>query len=191
VNCIATRATAPRRALGGGEVLDAWVQVQEMGYGHGCCHDRHRGRHSTYVALSCHREAATLFYGREDFRADWRRGQVEENFKAVLSRARPKELAHDYLEREPFGDQWLGTPSDRTPEQTPVRERAAEFGQIEREPVALAKSILEVSADLVAARRERARSLGAGSHGAGGAADSDGCGTAEVARGPGRPAPGC
>jgi Ti-type conjugative transfer relaxase TraA len=122
----------------------------------------HFDRHSTYVALSRHRESATLFYGKEDFRADWRRGPVEENFKAVLSRARPKELAHDYLEREPFGDQWPGTPSDRTLEQTPVRERAAELGQIERERVALAKSILEVSADLVAARRERARSLGKG-----------------------------
>lgn len=122
----------------------------------------HFDRHSTYVALSRHREAATLFYGKEDFRADWRRGPVEENFKAVLSRARPKELAHDYLEREPFGDQWRGTPSDRTLEQTPVRERAAELGQIERERVALAKSILEVSADLAAARRERARSLGKG-----------------------------
>lgn len=122
----------------------------------------HFDRHSTYVALSRHREAATLFYGKEDFRADWRRGPVEENFKAVLSRARPKELAHDYLEREQFGDQWRGAPSDRTLEQTPVRERAAEFGQIERERIALAKSILEASADLVAARRERARSLGKG-----------------------------
>jgi hypothetical protein len=68
----------------------------------------HFDRHSTYVALSRHREAATLFYGQEDFRADWRKGTVEESFRAVLSRARPKELVHDYLERE----------------QTPVRERA-------------------------------------------------------------------
>ncbi len=122
----------------------------------------HFDRHSTYVALSRHREAATLFYGKEDFQADWRRGPVEEKFKAVLSRARPKELAHDYLEREPFGDQRPEAPSDRMLEQIPVRERATEFGQIERERAALAKSILEASADLVAARRERARSVGKG-----------------------------
>jgi ATP-dependent exoDNAse (exonuclease V) alpha subunit len=32
----------------------------------------HFDRHSTYVALSRHREAAMVFYGREDFQ-DWRR----------------------------------------------------------------------------------------------------------------------
>lgn len=55
-------------------------------------------RHSTYVALSRHREAASLFYGREDFQPEWGRATVEDNFRSVLSRARPKELAHDYLE---------------------------------------------------------------------------------------------
>ncbi|MGH8132690.1 MAG: Ti-type conjugative transfer relaxase TraA [Steroidobacteraceae bacterium] len=50
----------------------------------------HFDRHSTYVALSRHRENAALYYGQEDFRGD---------FKAVLGRARPKALAHDYLDR--------------------------------------------------------------------------------------------
>jgi hypothetical protein len=96
----------------------------------------HFDRHSTYVALSRHRETATLFYGQEDFRADWRKGTVEENFKTVLSRARPKELAHDYLERE----------------QTPVRERAR---SLEKGPAAAA---LAVSPTMTAAERLRLRS---------------------------------
>ncbi|HVA41013.1 MAG TPA: AAA family ATPase, partial [Candidatus Binataceae bacterium] len=52
----------------------------------------HFDRHSTYVALSRHREGVAVFYGREDFRGD---------YQGVLSRARPKALAHDYLERSP------------------------------------------------------------------------------------------
>jgi ATP-dependent exoDNAse (exonuclease V) alpha subunit len=46
----------------------------------------HFDRHATYVALSRHREDVALYYGREDFRGD---------FKATLARARPKALAHD------------------------------------------------------------------------------------------------
>jgi Ti-type conjugative transfer relaxase TraA len=57
-------------------------------------------RHSTYVALSRHREAAMVFYGQEDFQ-DWRRRPADENFKTMLSRDRSKDLAHDHLERGP------------------------------------------------------------------------------------------
>ena len=61
-------------------------------------------RHTSYVALSRHREAATLFYGADEF-AD-ARGQggaldtadAKRNLQSTLSRARPKELAHDYLD---------------------------------------------------------------------------------------------
>jgi Ti-type conjugative transfer relaxase TraA len=56
-------------------------------------------RHSTYVALSRHREAAMVFYGQEDFQ-DWRRRPTDENFKAMLSRDRSKDLAHDHVERD-------------------------------------------------------------------------------------------
>jgi Ti-type conjugative transfer relaxase TraA len=56
-------------------------------------------RHSTYVAMSRHRESATIFYGQEDFQSHWSRASAEENFKAMLSRDRSKDLAHDYLER--------------------------------------------------------------------------------------------
>jgi hypothetical protein len=58
------------------------------------------------VALSRHREAATLFYGQDEFAAGvGKDGKLDAaaakaKFEATLSRARPKELAHDYLERE-------------------------------------------------------------------------------------------
>jgi Ti-type conjugative transfer relaxase TraA len=64
----------------------------------------HYDRHSAYVALSRHRESATVFYAAEDFRNPYRpevsAAQARERFVATLSRARPKELAHDYLERD-------------------------------------------------------------------------------------------
>jgi hypothetical protein len=66
----------------------------------------HFDRHSSYVALSRHREAARVFYAVEDFlgpasQGDTSRQQVWHRFLNTLSRARPKELAHDYLDREP------------------------------------------------------------------------------------------
>jgi len=45
--------------------------------------------HSAYVALSRHREATALHYGRDDF-AD------EEKLKRILARERPKDMALDY-----------------------------------------------------------------------------------------------
>jgi hypothetical protein len=63
----------------------------------------HYDRHSTYVALSRHREAATVFYGAEDFHHAYTHEagseRARERFFSTLSRPRPKELAHDYLER--------------------------------------------------------------------------------------------
>ncbi len=47
-------------------------------------------RHLTYVALSRHREATELHYAREDFRS-------KQDLNSALSRARPKELATDYV----------------------------------------------------------------------------------------------
>jgi len=61
-------------------------------------------RHTSYVALSRHREAATLFYAQDEFANPGRSGAAVEPAAArrqlefTLSRARPKELAHDYLE---------------------------------------------------------------------------------------------
>lgn len=61
----------------------------------------HFDRHSTYVALSRHREAATVFYARDDFGG---RGgatdpkEVQLRMVGALSRERSKDLAHDYLE---------------------------------------------------------------------------------------------
>jgi hypothetical protein len=64
----------------------------------------HFDRHTSYVALARHREAATVFYASDDFggRAAGATGEtVKARFTETISRARPKELAHDYLEREP------------------------------------------------------------------------------------------
>jgi Ti-type conjugative transfer relaxase TraA len=63
----------------------------------------HFDRHAAYVALSRHRETATVFYARDDF-GDRGGGlepqDVQARFVEKLSRARTKDLAHDYLERE-------------------------------------------------------------------------------------------
>jgi Ti-type conjugative transfer relaxase TraA len=67
----------------------------------------HFDRHTSYVALSRHREAATVFYASDDFggRAAGATAEtVKARFTEALSRARPKELAHDYLERLPSAD---------------------------------------------------------------------------------------
>jgi hypothetical protein len=67
----------------------------------------HFDRHTSYVALSRHREAATVFYASDDFggRAAKATAQtVKARFTESLSRARPKELAHDYLEHLPSAD---------------------------------------------------------------------------------------
>jgi hypothetical protein len=64
----------------------------------------HFDRHTAYVALSRHRDNATLFYTRDDFggrAASATDGTVRQRFTETLGGARPKELAHDYLEREP------------------------------------------------------------------------------------------
>jgi Ti-type conjugative transfer relaxase TraA len=117
---------------------------------------RHYDRHSTYVALSRHREEATVFYGREDFQG-LRRGTVEETFRATLSRERLKALAHDYLEREPAN-------VVREADQERVLEEAGAAGsltaRLERERLKVDRSILELSAELAAVRRERDRGLG-------------------------------
>jgi Viral (Superfamily 1) RNA helicase len=60
----------------------------------------HFDRHSAYVALSRHRESVTTFYGKDDFSPHWSKASAEDNFMATLSRERPKELAHDYLDRD-------------------------------------------------------------------------------------------
>jgi len=65
----------------------------------------HLDRHATYVALTRHREGTSMFYAAEDFgRAGVPEGHIDpeakQQFLDVLSRAAPKELAHDYLDRD-------------------------------------------------------------------------------------------
>jgi len=63
-------------------------------------------RHTSYVALSRHRNAATLFYSRDEFSGASGSGAIVDptvarrELESILSRARPKELAHDYLDIE-------------------------------------------------------------------------------------------
>ena len=67
----------------------------------------HFDRHTSYVALSRHRETATVFYASDDFggRAAGATAEIiKARFTDTLSRARPKELAHDYLEGLPTAD---------------------------------------------------------------------------------------
>ena len=67
----------------------------------------HFDRHTAYVALSRHRDNATLFYARDDFGGRHPSATdeaVRQRFMETLSRARPKELAHDYLERDSGSD---------------------------------------------------------------------------------------
>ena len=70
----------------------------------------HFDRHTAYVALSRHRDNATLFYASDDFggRSHGATDEsVRQRFMDNLSRARPKELAHDYLEHETGSEQGL------------------------------------------------------------------------------------
>jgi Ti-type conjugative transfer relaxase TraA len=112
----------------------------------------HYDRHSTYVALSRHREEASVFYGREDFRG--RGGTVEESFRASLSRERLKALAHDYLEREP-----ANVVREAARERVPEEDRAAGSlaARLERERLELDRAILELSAELAGLHRDRGR----------------------------------
>ncbi|MGH8306530.1 MAG: AAA family ATPase, partial [Steroidobacteraceae bacterium] len=93
----------------------------------------HFDRHSTYVALSRHRETAAVFYGREDFEPEWSKAPAEENFRAVLSRARPKGFAHDYLE---VGAEHSGMTRGRALEEARGSEREQLVEQWKREAVA-------------------------------------------------------
>ncbi len=89
-------------------------------------------RHASYVALSRHREAATLFYGQDEFANPRGQGaapdpaEARRNLEYTLARARPKELAHDYLDlgaeaKESAAEKGI----DDSPEATQARAREA------------------------------------------------------------------
>jgi Ti-type conjugative transfer relaxase TraA len=73
----------------------------------------HFDRHSTYVALSRHRENVMMFYGKDDFSREWSKATPANNLMATLSRARTKELAHDFLDRDRVGERFRPDPSER------------------------------------------------------------------------------
>jgi hypothetical protein len=69
------------------------------------------------VALSRHRENVVMFYGQDDFSPEWSKASPANNLMATLSRARTKELAHDYLDRDQVGDLHPVGSSERVVEQ--------------------------------------------------------------------------
>lgn len=88
-------------------------------------------RHTSYVALSRHRESATLFYAQDEFVRRAGEGapdpaEAKRNLEYTLSRARPKELAHDYLEPG-VGDKQpaVAEDLDNSPEGLQARAREA------------------------------------------------------------------
>jgi Ti-type conjugative transfer relaxase TraA len=91
----------------------------------------HFDRHATYVALSRHREDATLVYATEDFAPpSWSNvpatpETARQNFLARVSRDRPKELAYDYLERGDSDSFHYIDVRDLEPEQRSWRQKVA------------------------------------------------------------------
>jgi Ti-type conjugative transfer relaxase TraA len=88
-------------------------------------------RHTSYVALSRHRESATLFYAQDEFTRRAGEGapdaaEAKRNLEYTLSRARPKELAHDYLEPGVAArEQTAAEEGDNSPEGLQARARQA------------------------------------------------------------------
>jgi hypothetical protein len=107
---------------------------------------RYFDRHTSYVALSRHRESATLFYGQDEFAAPGRTGTAPDPAEArreleyTLSRARPKELAHDYLESGPEPTA-SARPLDNSPAAIQARARAAWMAQRAQEDPSTAQEI--------------------------------------------------
>ena len=90
-------------------------------------------RHTSYVALSRHRETATLFYGQDEFANPRGQGaapdpiEAKRNLEYTLARARPKELAHDYLDLDSGAKEPAAAEehSDNSPEAIQARAREA------------------------------------------------------------------
>ena len=114
---------------------------------------RYFDRHTSYVALSRHREAATLFYGQDEFAAPASAGTATDPGEArrqlhyTLSRARPKELAHDYLD-----PQTQAVPSQASVDNSPaaIQARARDAWMAHR-----AKQGQSSAEDLQSQARER------------------------------------
>ena len=91
----------------------------------------HYDRHSAYVALSRHRETATMAYAAEDFPS--RSGPsgdtdqvARERLFATLSRVRQKDLAHDYLESDESQSPSVERPTLRMQDIDARQQQAAE-----------------------------------------------------------------
>ncbi len=108
----------------------------------------HLDRHATYVALSRHREAAALYYGRDDFKGGQgpdAEARARDNLLVVLGRARPKELALDFLERAP------DVPAREAPVQDVAAVDVAERARILKDALALGRERLDLGVQAVRA----------------------------------------
>jgi hypothetical protein len=124
----------------------------------------HFDRHTSYVALSRHREAATVFYAGDDFggRAPGATAEsVKTRFTEALSRARPKELAHDYLEREPIDTATIADLIARNAEQARAPERLRERG-LRPSPMEDIETRQQQAAERWAARQQEGPKAGQG-----------------------------
>jgi Ti-type conjugative transfer relaxase TraA len=112
----------------------------------------HFDRHTTYVAMSRHREAATVFYAADDFGGRGGRldaDQVQARFVERLSRAQAKDLVHDYLEAVSAAPGIDATPA---PKQTleEIRRAGREQWRRERELAKQSGQAMASSSELTA-----------------------------------------
>jgi Ti-type conjugative transfer relaxase TraA len=82
-------------------------------------------RHASYVALSRHRSSAQLFYSQEEFGGTagsqlLAAGLARQQLDYTMSRARPKELAHDYLDLESMREARSQDSAGRTDHPSPL-----------------------------------------------------------------------
>ena len=122
-------------------------------------------RHTSYVALSRHRESATLFYGQADFAAasagtNPDPTDAKQNLERTLSRARPKELAHDYLDlgtekREPAAEVRAEQSANVSPQSADTSPEAIQARARENWLALRAKEGPASAADTQEAARER------------------------------------
>lgn len=104
-------------------------------------------RHSAYVALSRHRDAVDLHYGRDDF-AD------QDRLVRTLARERGKEMASDYLQPVP-GKQIIVEPTPKRDPFTDLSLRPARKADPTRSPLdRTVERVARAAADIMRLRRQ-------------------------------------
>jgi Ti-type conjugative transfer relaxase TraA len=113
-------------------------------------------RHLTYVSMTRHRDEATLYAGRDDFK-DF------DSLKERLSRARPKDSTLDYAQRRGIApaDEWVRNPeASQRRQHEPASPTPTALGPVERFRKAQREFIMVAGAfDLDPAAKARAAEL--------------------------------